>query len=34
MFSAIILIGLPAIVIFCLLSDMFVKSLTAGAVKG
>lgn len=34
MFSAIILIVLPTIVIFCLLSETFVKSLTAGAVKG
>lgn len=34
MFSAIILIVLPAIIIFCLLSETFVKSLTAGAVKG
>lgn len=34
MFSAIILIVLPTIIIFCLLSETFVKSLTAGAVKG
>lgn len=34
MFSAIILIILPTIIIFCLLSETFVKSLTAGAVKG
>ncbi len=34
MFSAIILIVMPTIIIFCLLSDTFVKSLTAGAVKG
>ena len=34
MFSAIVLIVLPTIVIFCLLSETFVKSLTAGAVKG
>ena len=33
MFSAIILIVLPTIIIFCLLSETFVKSLTAGAVK-
>ena len=34
MFSAIIVIVLPTIIIFCLLSETFVKSLTAGAVKG
>lgn len=34
MFSAIIVIVLPTILIFCLLSETFVKSLTAGAVKG
>ena len=34
MCSAIILIVLPTIIIFCLLSETFVKSLTAGAVKG
>ena len=34
MFSAIILIVLPTIIIYCLLSETFVKSLTAGAVKG
>ncbi len=34
MFSAIILIVMPTIIIFCLLSDTFVRSLTAGAVKG
>lgn len=33
MFSAIIVIVLPTIIIFCLLSETFVKSLTAGAVK-
>ncbi len=34
MFSAIIVTVVPTIVIFCLLSETFVKSLTAGAVKG
>lgn len=34
MFSAIIVAVVPTIVIFCLLSETFVKSLTAGAVKG
>lgn len=34
MFSAIVVAVLPTIIIFCLLSDTFVKSLTAGAVKG
>lgn len=34
MFSAIIVAVVPTIIIFCLLSEMFVKSLTAGAVKG
>lgn len=34
MFSAIIVAVLPTIVIFCLFSETFMKSLTAGAVKG
>lgn len=34
MFSAIIVAVIPTIIIFCLLSETFVKSLTAGAVKG
>lgn len=34
MFSAIIVAVLPTIIIFCLLSETFMKSLTAGAVKG
>lgn len=34
MFSAIIVSVVPTIIIFCLLSETFVKSLTAGAVKG
>lgn len=34
MFSAIIVAVVPTIIIFCLLSETFVKSLTAGAVKG
>lgn len=34
MFSAIIVAVVPTIVVFCLLSETFVKSLTAGAVKG
>ncbi|GKX27572.1 ABC transporter permease [Vallitalea longa] len=34
MFSAIIVAVLPTIIIFSLTSEMFVKSLTAGAVKG
>ena len=34
MFSAIIVTVVPTILIFCLLSETFVKSLTAGAVKG
>lgn len=34
MFSAIIVTVVPTIVVFCLLSETFVKSLTAGAVKG
>ncbi len=34
MFSAIIVAVVPTIAIFCLLSETFVKSLTAGAVKG
>ena len=34
MFSAIIVSVVPTILIFCLLSETFVKSLTAGAVKG
>lgn len=34
MFSAIIVAVAPTILIFCLLSETFVKSLTAGAVKG
>lgn len=34
MFSAIIISVVPTIIIFCLLSETFVKSLTAGAVKG
>lgn len=34
MFSAIVVAVVPTILIFCLLSDTFVKSLTAGAVKG
>lgn len=34
MFSAIIVTVMPTIIIFCLLSETFVKSLTAGAVKG
>lgn len=34
MFSAIVVTVVPTIVIFCLLSETFVKSLTAGAVKG
>lgn len=34
MFSAIVVAVVPTIIIFCLLSDTFVKSLTAGAVKG
>ncbi len=34
MFSAIIVTIVPTIVIFCCLSETFVKSLTAGAVKG
>ena len=34
MFSAIIVTVVPTIIIFCLLSETFVKSLTAGAVKG
>lgn len=33
MFSAIIVSVVPTILIFCLLSETFVKSLTAGAVK-
>lgn len=34
MFSAIIVAVVPTIIIFCCLSETFVKSLTAGAVKG
>lgn len=34
MFSAIIVAVIPTIIIFCLLSETFVKSLTSGAVKG
>ncbi|MDD2970611.1 MAG: carbohydrate ABC transporter permease [Lachnospiraceae bacterium] len=34
MFSAIIVAVVPTIIVFCLLSETFVKSLTAGAVKG
>lgn len=34
MFSAIIVAVAPTILVFCLLSETFVKSLTAGAVKG
>lgn len=34
MFSAIIVAVIPTIIIFCCLSETFVKSLTAGAVKG
>lgn len=34
MFSAIIVAVIPTIIVFCLLSETFVKSLTAGAVKG
>lgn len=34
MFSAIIVAVVPTILVFCLLSETFVKSLTAGAVKG
>ncbi|MDD3338339.1 MAG: carbohydrate ABC transporter permease [Lachnospiraceae bacterium] len=34
MFSAIIVAVVPTIIIFCMLSEVFVKSLTAGAVKG
>ncbi|MGN0365918.1 MAG: carbohydrate ABC transporter permease [Suilimivivens sp.] len=34
MFSAIVVAVVPTIIVFCLLSDTFVKSLTAGAVKG
>lgn len=34
MFSAIVVSVLPTIIVFCLLSETFVKSLTAGAVKG
>lgn len=34
MFSAIIVSVVPTIIIFCLLSEKFVQSLTAGAVKG
>ena len=34
MFSAIIVAVVPTIIIFCSLSETFVKSLTAGAVKG
>ena len=34
MFSAIIVAVLPTIVIFCIFSETFMKSLTAGAVKG
>lgn len=34
MFSAIIVAVVPTIIVFCLLSETFVRSLTAGAVKG
>ena len=34
MFSAIVVSVVPTIVVFCLLSETFIKSLTAGAVKG
>lgn len=34
MFSAIVVTVVPTIIIFCLLSETFIKSLTAGAVKG
>ena len=34
MFSAIVVTVVPTIIVFCLLSETFVKSLTAGAVKG
>ena len=34
MFSAIIIAVVPTIILFCLMSETFVKSLTAGAVKG
>lgn len=34
MFSAIIVAVVPTIIVFCCLSETFVKSLTAGAVKG
>lgn len=34
MFSAIVVTVVPTIIIFCLLSETFVKSMTAGAVKG
>lgn len=34
MFSAIIVAVVPTIIVFCLLSETFVKSLTAGSVKG
>ena len=30
----VLILVLPTIIIFCLLSETFVKSLTAGAVKG
>ena len=34
MFSAIVVSVVPTIIVFCLLSETFVRSLTAGAVKG